>query len=309
MKYFLFTILFILSGCGPISSVGDEDNYAQYLLDNKEYLAVIDYLSSEPTTTSNRKILADAYIGASGFELLPFLIQLKAIPKHISKEEEHLFEYLKIVLSSFEIFTKVKLEYLEQALKLLIISNDPNTEKTQSKFKMGLVYLYKVFGSLKDVGQYAKKIRIDPENGKVVILTSEEKADLLRNSNNILEFSLKAYVNLRSSYSYLKNYFKAIDLNLKELIGVTIDEIEGRLETTPSDELLNEILQNNPRIRVKIYKFINSECDKKLIRTSLIAVKKMIRRAPQLQDLNEMIEILISKLDLYSAKECREEIY
>jgi hypothetical protein len=309
MRYVLIVFVFMLTACGTPPQAEEKNSYAQYLIDSREYLSAIDYLESRPSSASNRKLLADAYIGASGFELLPFLTQINNVPVFERREDEHIFEYINTLLSSFNMFTKLKLDYLESALKILINNIDLYKENTQEKFKVGIVYIYKIIGSVKAIGEYAQKIQIDPVNGKVVILSDEEKLDLFTQFNNVIKFSLNAYLNLRSSYRYLKGYFISIDKTLSELLGTTIDELEGNFDKVSYQQLIAELIKKNPHVRDKLFKIIDSECNKQSIKENLLAAIEMIKDYTQFIELQRTIKRLLVELEKQSGKVCSENTY
>jgi len=297
---FCFILIFFLSCNQGLKGV-QEHSHGQFLIDSKRYLEAIDYLERDPK--SNNDLLIDAYIGASGFELLPFLIKISRVPFNTERGNLHLLEYLNKLTHHFKSMNNLNTSYIIKAMNRLNSKTSQHQER--NNFKKGLLNLYTIFSYFKLMtSSFVPKIIFDEENQKVLLLTDEENFLLLSYYETIIKNSFEAFLNLRASYPTIKKFFFNLDRLLLQKFGFTIEDIIQKIKETPIDQVINELLITYPEILKTIYMLIDGECSKSNIRNFLINVEQKIKNDERYSNLLVIIDTLFDELDDFEESYC-----
>lgn len=290
--------------CGKNVGRDSTTSHARELLDQKKYHRVIDYLESRTRNSQEQDILIDAYIGASGFELLPFLISLSQLNPTEVREEEHIVQYLARATQTIRLVSRFDFQYVEKAIRLLMKRNLEGGQ-TEDLFKAGMLNLYKCVDTLKGIGQkYHPKVSVDEEGQRFMVLSEEENMLFLKDIDLIVEAVLLAYLNLRSSYQKIKDFFFEVDRAIESIFNMKLEEINIKVRGKNLKDVIAIILKNNPHIVKRFITWITVQCRKTDVLTELKKLLQEILRHPRIAHLKTIVEQLIKQVENSEGKYC-----
>lgn len=302
MQVSLFYLaLFLLFGCQGFNEKESVADKAQRMLDDREYLSVIEYLEGRDLNAENTGILIDAFIGASGFEILNFLEQVE-ISLRANIKNEHPVQYLDDLLSPLGGLNQTKKNFINKAVKLATKQNN------MENFKIGVVNLFQAVHIVKSgASHFRPKLTYDSNHNRVIIMTDEDKLELAKRVDHFIGAIFRSYAHLRRSYNQIASYFTFIDEAIEELLGVQIEKIED-FKDLNIEKAITLFLKNNPEALKRIAVLVTNECDNKLALEYLRSLRVDLSSRTEAQNLLTILNILITEVELLEDRTCDNEI-
>ena len=289
MKCLILLLSLVLTmSCEKFAPEESTADKAQRMLDERNYSGVINYLERRQLNSNTSDILVDAYIGASGFETIPFLEQVELVLSN-SLRSEHPVEFLHESFRPIKKLHEHHKRYLKKAIELTIHRSN------MANFKMGIVNLYQAVHILKTIGEdFRLKLQYDSLNRKVLVLSEEEQMELMMRIDQLIGAVFRTYAHFRDSFDQINNYFSAIDHALERLFGVAIQEI-GNLKDLNIEKALRLFLKNNPAVVKRLAFWITKECETQKGLKELIRVRDQIKSKKEYKHLVGLINSLIAQ--------------
>ena len=217
----LFITLILAVSCGKNTDI-EQSKYESALeaLDSKQYdIAVLKFLELSkqyPTNSNYRSLLADSYMGVSGFEAGKFFIGLEQISEKDFKKNVNFFRELHFFLLPLLTLSPHKLKTIKKALLIYLTltkSSDLNPKEGHMKLAFGNIYLL-ISQTQSMIEELSKYIIIDEFDRQTIDLLSKEGKKLFfQYLDTILNTIFLVNYNLQMSYTKLEVISNQIVLN------------------------------------------------------------------------------------------------